>query len=212
MSGRTDRFSACPGELTGLFSVRGMSHALVSEFYRPRSTDLYRQLCRLPGSGDGNLLESTDDVTAEAQTEFLRWALHRAAPHVVLEIGTNKGLFGYFLALVLRDVELHTLDCRPSGSPRRSKSSTGNRTHVRCFFHEGDSRVILPALELTPQFAWVDGNQRHRRGHGSDLLQCYRMKVPFVALDDTAYASGCGSRSRFDSGRPHARSALSERE
>ena len=152
-----------------------------------RSTDLYRQLCRLPGSGDGNLLESTDDATAEAQTEFLRWALRRAAPHVVLEIGTNKGLFGYFLALVLRDVELHTLDCRPSAA-QAVEVLNREQTHVRCFFHEGDSRVILPALELTPQFAWVDGNHATDAAI-SDLLQCYRMKVPFVALDDTAYAS-----------------------
>jgi len=59
---------------------------------RARETPLYRELCALLGTEDGNLLERTGETVAEAQIEFLRWALARARPRVVLEVGgTNAG-------------------------------------------------------------------------------------------------------------------------
>ena len=50
-----------------------------------RSTDLYRALCHVFVSQDGNLLEQTNMIIAEAQTEFLRWALCLARPSVIIE-------------------------------------------------------------------------------------------------------------------------------
>jgi hypothetical protein len=152
-----------------------------------RSTDLYRQLCELPATGEGNLLERTDDTTAEAQAEFLRWALALARPTVLLETGTNKGLFAYLVSLLLEGVKIHTLDVVPAAG-RAVALLNERQDRVRCVFHAGDSRVTLPTLAIRPQFAWLDG------GHAtdvalSDLRQCHRLGVPYVAVDDTAYPS-----------------------
>jgi hypothetical protein len=150
-----------------------------------RATDLYRALCRVPASAEGNLLGSTDDTTAEAQVEFLRWALLQAAPRVVLETGTHQGHFGYLLSLVARGVTLHTCDVNPHAAQAVTLLNAG-QANMACVLHEGDSRVTLPALDVPAQFAWIDG------GHDtpvavSDLIQCQRLRIPYVALDDTAY-------------------------
>jgi hypothetical protein len=152
-----------------------------------RSTELYKHLRSVPATRDGNLLEYTDDRTAEAQTEFLRWALHLAGPQVVLETGTNKGMFGYLISLLLKGVVLHTLDANPQAA-KAVDILNCQQPNVRCCFYEGDSRVTFPALNVGARFAWIDG------GHAtevaiSDLLQCYRLKVPFIGVDDTAYST-----------------------
>jgi hypothetical protein len=152
-----------------------------------RATALYRQLCRVPATDDGNLLEHTDDKIAEAQTEFLRWALQLARPKVLLETGTQKALFGYVVSLLLRDVVLHTLDCHPGAAQAVSVLNAG-QGNVTCVLHAGDSRVTFPGLSVPAAFAWLDGSTQHEIVL-SDLLQCYRLRVPYVAVDDTAYLS-----------------------
>ena len=67
-----------------------------------------------------------------------------------------------------------------------SRQSNAGQANVSCVFYEGDSRDTLTGLETPVQFAWIDG------GHDtpsvrSDLQHCRRLRVPFVALDDTAY-------------------------
>jgi hypothetical protein len=152
-----------------------------------RSTELYRRLCRVPATDDGNLLEHTSDQVAEAQTEFLRWALQLARPKVLLETGTHKALFGYVVSLLLRDVVLHTLDVHPGAAEAVGALNAG-QSNVSCVFHAGDSRETFPRLSVPAQFAWLDGGTEHDVVM-SDLLQCYRLRVPYVAVDDTAYPS-----------------------
>src|SRR6516162_8122091 len=96
-----------------------------------RSTDLYRQLCRVPGTRDGNLLEATDDAIAEAQVEFLRWALRLAGAGTVIEVGTHKGMFGYLLSLVCHGIEMHTIDSNPAAGQAVEILNRG-QDNVRC--------------------------------------------------------------------------------
>lgn len=150
-----------------------------------RSTNLFRELCQQFVSPDGNLLESTDDRTAEAQVEFLRWAIHLAQPQAIIETGTNKGFFGYFLSLIADGVVLHTFDLNPQAE-KAVRVLNEKQTRVTCVFYPGDSRVALPRLNIAVQFAWIDG------GHDEDiplvdLLECYRLRVPWVAVDDTVF-------------------------
>lgn len=150
-----------------------------------RSTDLYRSLCQVFESPDGNLLEQTEDRLAEAQTEFLRWALHEAQPSVIIETGTNKGLFSYFVSLVARGVTIHTFDRDPRAG-EAVELVNRSQQNVRCVFHDGDTRQTLGDFGVAAEFAWIDG------GHDadiplSDLMACYRLRVPYVAADDTAY-------------------------
>ena len=152
-----------------------------------RSTDLYRALCAREAGGDGNLLERTDESTAAAQTEFLRWAFQQAAPQVVLETGTNKGLFAYLLSLIGHGLTLHTFDCDPRSAEAMSLLNRSQK-NVHAHFYAGDSRETLRAFSERVDFAWIDG------GHDwsialSDLMHCYRLRIPFVAVDDTAFTS-----------------------
>jgi hypothetical protein len=175
-------------ERTGIQIARRWGESSMSQFLdHARSTDLYRRLCQIGNTGDGNLLELTDDRTAEAQTEFLRWALLLADPKVVIETGTDKGLFGYLLSLVLRQVELHTFDIRPEAVRAVDLLNKG-QSQLTSFFYEGDSRATLPRFLGAAQFAWLDGSHE-TDVLLSDFLQCYRMAVPFVAVDDGAYPS-----------------------
>jgi methyltransferase family protein len=156
-----------------------------------RRTELYRQLCGLYDSPHGNLLEHTRGQTAEAQVEFLRWGLHLANPRVIIETGTNKGLFAYLVSLVCQNVTIHTFDADP-----RAAKAVGliNKTqrNVEIVFHRGDSRRTLPELNVAAEFAWIDG------GHEGDvplrdLMECYRLAVPYVAVDDTVYPDVSGA-------------------
>jgi Methyltransferase domain len=170
-----------------------------------RSTDLYRQLCRSSILEDGNLLERTDDLTAEAQTEFLRWALTLAAPAVILETGANKGLFAYLLSLLTCNVTLHTFDVQPAAAQAIDLVNRSQQ-NVVVYFHLGDTRRTLAEFDESVQFAWIDG------GHEtdvaiSDLVNCYRLRIPFVAVDDTAYSS---VQSAVDYLRQHAPYVLIE--
>ena len=150
-----------------------------------RSTDLYKALCGVLNSDDGNLLERTDIKTAEAQTEFLRWALNVARPQTIIETGTNKGMFIYFVSLVVRGVTIHTFDSDPRAAQAVELINKGQQ-NVVAVFHEGDTRESLRETNIAAEFGWLDG------GHEgdiplSDLMQCYRMRVPYVAVDDMAY-------------------------
>lgn len=152
---------------------------------RARSTELYRRLCAVPGTEDGNLLERTDDSLAEAQVEFLRWVLQSAVPSTVLETGTNKGLFGYLLSLIGKPLKLRTFDLDPRAAQAVDILNNGQSV-VKAEFRAGDTRKTLAELQEPADFAWIDG------GHASDipmsdLLNCYRLRVPWIAVDDSVY-------------------------
>jgi predicted O-methyltransferase YrrM len=167
-----------------------------------RSTDLYQELCRVAATGDGNLLERTDDLTAEAQAEFLRLGLQLASPKIIVETGTNKGMFGYLVSLICRRVVMHTLDVNPRAADAVAILNR-KQANITFVFHEGDSRQTFPQLDITPDFAWIDG------GHEtdivlSDLLQCYRLKTSYVAVDDTAYESVKNAVDNFIADTPYS--------
>lgn len=151
-----------------------------------RSTELYKALCLSMDSPHGNLLERTSDETAEAQTEFLRWALHLSQPRLIAEAGTNKGMFAYFLGLVWQNATLYTFDIDPQCQNQIDLFSAGQHRILACF-HRGDTRDTLSHLRKYTEridFAWIDGGHEHHVAL-SDLLNCASLGVPFIAVDDT---------------------------
>src|SRR5262245_38727324 len=105
-----------------------------------RSTGLYTELLRLPAPEDSDLLDHTDDCTADAQVEFLRWALQLANPQVLLETGTHRGFFGYLVSSLTRGATLHTMDCR-AGASHSIELLNSRQGSVVCAFYHGDSRI-----------------------------------------------------------------------
>ena len=154
-----------------------------------RSTELYKALCLSMDSPHGNLLERTSDETAEAQTEFLRWALAQCHTDAILETGTNKGLFGYFLSLIVFpskwECDLTTCDINPMSATQVAILNRG-QCRVRARFVEGDTRTTLANFHYPDyfDFAWIDGGHDYDTAL-SDLIKCNSLKIPFIAVDDT---------------------------
>lgn len=120
---------------------------------------------------------------------------------MILETGTNKGMFIYFLSLVTRGVTIHTFDTDPR-SARAVELINRAQKDVVAVFHEGDTRQTLKELNVSPQLAWIDG------GHEADiplndLMQCFRLRIPYVAVDDTAYLSVRGAVQYMLENTPH---------
>jgi predicted O-methyltransferase YrrM len=153
-----------------------------------RAQPLYRRLRDGFDSAEGNLLEVTDDQTATAQVETLRWAIQRAAPRVLLETGTNKGYFGFLLTHITRDVTLHTFD----GDPRcagQIRILNEGQPGVRVRFTLGDTKQTLAAFtEPDIGFAWIDGGHDEATA-ASDIGHAMRLGVPLIAIDDTLIMS-----------------------
>ncbi len=149
-----------------------------------RSTPLYRALCAVHDSPEGNTLELIDPLTAEAQIEFHRWALSMAAADRILEIGHNKGMYGLLLAHCRPGVALTAIDGNPHAAKAAELLNEDGRITVT--FQCGDSQKVLPKLRFKFGLAWVDGGHQ-REVALSDLRQCSRLAIPWVAVDDTAY-------------------------
>jgi hypothetical protein len=172
-----------------------------------RGTDTYKQLCAVHDSNEGNTLEIIDDATAEAQIEFHRWALALVRAEnpegiEVLEIGTNKGMFGLLLLHVDPLAGLYTMDINPrAGDAARELNHSG----LDVEFERGDSAVLLQELTVSRgyfNYAWVDGDHREEPAL-ADLMGCDRLKIPFVAVDDTAYDSVASAVASWLSKAPY---------
>lgn len=152
-----------------------------------RDQPVYHKLLEANKSFEGNLLEySASELSIEAQVEFLRWALARAGyPWLIVETGTNKGLFGYLLAQLLESFTLFTFDV----DPRAAKAvEILEQAYPDAFLFEfiaGDTKLTLP--EKCPEgalFAWVDGGHDCETAY-SDLSVLMSRGVPWIAVDDT---------------------------
>lgn len=155
-----------------------------------RSTDTFRALTEASDSQEGNSLEWVDEATAGAQIEFHRWALWQVMEKEpgcrVLEIGHNKGMFGLLLSHIRPWAGLVALDGNPASA--RAAAILNARTTLTVTFHQGDSTQVMPGIQGRFSYAWVDG------GHDtevalSDLRHCDRLRIPWVAVDDTAYGT-----------------------
>jgi precorrin-6B methylase 2 len=157
-----------------------------------RSLPIYRALCAVHDSDEGNTLEIIDDATAEAQIEFHRWALGLAMTSncgawLFLEIGHNKGMWALLVSYIRPHCYIDAIDQNPRAADA-AKILTEQR-NIDVNFFQGKSRDVLENEIVEPfDYAWVDGGHDYDDAL-SDLTHCDRLKIPFVAVDDTAYES-----------------------
>lgn len=152
-----------------------------------RNQPIYHQLTQVHNTNEGNLLEITDQRTAEAQIEFMRWAIRQVKGSNFLEIGTNKGLWGFLLSHIRNIAYLTTVDVNPDSERAAEilKASTLNQV----LFINGSSIEVLPTL--TPgdyDFLWLDGNHNYDYTL-QDLRNAVDLRIPFIAIDDTNMGS-----------------------
>lgn len=169
-----------------------------------RSLPIYQELCAVHDSDEGNTLELVDDTTAEAQVEFHRWALSMVRAEnpegiEVLEVGTNKGMFGLLLWHIDPLAGLYTIDVNPrSEQAAKSLCTAGLDVSFEC----GDSAVLLPTITGWFEYAWVDGHHGEDEAL-ADLMGCDRLKIPWVAVDDTVYETVAAAIERWLAAAPY---------
>lgn len=158
-----------------------------------RSTDIYKMLCEAHSSPEGNLLQNIiSEKTSNAQISFFKYALNIVKNENVegclLEVGTNKGFFGYIASTILGKRTLHTVDVNMESSkvvPILAKMG------MDVVFNCGDSMHILNDYKIDEPvaFAWIDGGHKYEEAL-SDLRNAARLGAKYIALDDVKFFRG----------------------
>lgn len=158
-----------------------------------KSTEIYRMLCQIQNSGHGNLLEDILNLeTSRAQISFFKYALNiiknQNIEGCLLEVGTNKGFFGYIASTILGQRTLHTIDLNMESSkvvPILAKMG------MNVIFNCGDSTHILNDYKIDEPvaFAWIDGGHKYEEAL-SDLRNAARLGAKYIALDDVKFFQG----------------------
>ena len=154
---------------------------------------LYAALCHSSDADEGNLLEHTDRATAAAQIATIAWVVGRyGPPTTVVEIGTNKALFGYLLLSLLpvgHPFDYHTIDPDPRAVDAAAVLGGYDRHvyNIAVHAHTGLSRDVLPRLLATiptPDLAWVDG-EHTEDAVVADLTHLADAGTRIILVDDT---------------------------
>ena len=158
-----------------------------------RSTEIYRMLCDVHSSPEGNLLQNgINEKTTNAQISFFNYALNIVKSENVegclLETGTNKGFFGYIASTILGKRTLHTVDVNMESSkivPILAKMG------MNVVFNHGDSTQILNDYKIDEPlaFAWIDGGHKYEEAL-ADLRNAARLGAKYIALDDVKFYKG----------------------
>ena len=132
---------------------------------------------------EGNLFERNDGDGRIAQLQIIYETITRLKPKRILEVGTNKGYFGYLLTLLLgNDFELITCDIDEKSQRAVEKLQTVN---PRISFVLGDTRETLPKIFMPFDLMWLDGGHQFDVSL-SDIKNGMRMKIPTILIDDTS--------------------------
>lgn len=152
---------------------------------------LYARMIAAVDSDEGNLLERTTRQEAAAQVAIITYALSLLPhpPAVVIEVGTNKALFGLLLTHMLPPHHpwlYLTCDVNPESSAAVALLDRSDR-NVRGVFWHGDSREALPsmlaALDAPPDLAWVDGEHTEAATLAA-LRDLDAAGCPLILVDD----------------------------
>lgn len=177
-----EKWGGAPGEERSLIPFQGRLSANAIRLIQ--GTDVFKRLSAINPSTEGNLLECTSLDVASVQVETLRHFVLISKATCILEIGTNKGMFGLWLSTILTGCRLHTFCDDPNSA--KAVEILNEATALDITFYHGDSRKTLPNVNFGKDeihLAWVDG------GHDkdvvtSDLANVMRMGVWYVLIDD----------------------------
>lgn len=143
--------------------------------------ELYIQFDHHEGCSFG--WKSVDSLLA--QIIFHEKVINEIQPKVVLEVGTYKSMYPYFLKTNLPGVIVHTF-----GINEESKKCVDlvNQYFKENFttFYVGDSTQTLKKFDpddITFDMAWVDGGHTYDVAY-SDLINCARLEIPEILIDD----------------------------
>lgn len=120
-------------------------------------------------------------------------------PKYVLETGTHKGYYSYFLKKLLPEVKIYTFGINPES---KMCVDAIEKFFAEKFitFYSGDSRETLTNFENTEEInfdlAWVDGGHEYDVAL-SDLNNCARLGIENILIDDCDHSGVRGALEHF---------------
>jgi hypothetical protein len=153
----------------------------------------YNRLCNIHNSEEGNLLQHPiNKKTQNAQLSFFKYIFDHLKNTDIkgsfIEIGTNKGFFGYIISKLFGNSTLYTIDINPESS---KAVPILQDLGMNIQFNLGDSRSVLPNLDIKEDIilAWIDGGHEYDEAI-SDLNNIVRFKPKYIVVDDVKYFVG----------------------
>lgn len=131
--------------------------------------------------GMGGLLYNHKNEGMNVQLNFVLEIFDIIKPENLLEIGTGKGLFDYFILLCNPEIKITTIDTRKESAIAINLINKKFKNNIK-FIH-GKSSDVLKTLKPEYDLAWVDGDH-HYPNCISDLINCNRLKIKNILIDD----------------------------
>lgn len=115
-------------------------------------------------------------LSGHLQGTLMKMLIRMANPKLVLEIGTFTGYSALSMAegLLRPDAHIHTVEIDDELEPVITKFFNKSEHRDKLTLHIGDVAHILPTIEGTFDFVFMDGNKR-------DYVNYYNMIMPRLA-------------------------------
>ena len=133
-----------------------------------------------------------------SQVTFHEKAIESIQPKLVLEVGTYKSMYSYLLKKNLPEVKVHTFGIN-DGSQKCVDLVNKHFDEDFVTFYLGDSVETLSEFDpedLTFDMAWVDGGHTYDVAY-SDLINCARLDIPEILIDDVDMAPVSSALNQF---------------
>jgi len=145
---------------------------------------VYKLRDSLKTNDEGYLFDySSGDLRVRTQINYLASIIKGGRVKRILETGTHNAMFCYLAYLCNSSVAIDTFGNLPES--REAVNILNNKYGAYISYHLGDTRQTLSSFSPDYQidFAWIDG------GHlfevcSSDLLNCARLGIPSITVDD----------------------------
>jgi hypothetical protein len=139
------------------------------------------QLSKVQEDGYGALFYNSEKCIKE-QTNFIKEIVETVRPKRVIEIGTNKAYFDYFILTIDNNILIDTFEVWPifQYGVDLVNSIFGNKVTL----YLGDS--VKTFTKFNPEYmvdlAFIDGD--HEAKSLIDMMNCERLKINHIIIDD----------------------------
>ena len=142
--------------------------------------DILLELKSISNSNEGSFFNNPDENGKKEQKLFVKKIIDMIKPKNVLEIGTDKGYFVYFLML---NCDTHVTTCDLWEFSSLAIDVLKKYFEKRINFFNEDSHTLLPKLNNVFDMVWVDGNHEYSACMG-DLINCQKLNIANILVDD----------------------------
>lgn len=142
-----------------------------------------KQLHEINSSQEGSLFNN-DSSEILLQTNFIQNIIAMIQPENVVEIGTNKGFFSYFVSQYNVIKHIDTFDIEIFSDEAVAMINKENRNSKIKFYHGNSKQTFTNFVpEYQIQLAYIDGCHDYDICL-CDLINCDRLEIKNILVDD----------------------------